>query len=1212
MTENSLQEYILIQTQLRRYLSLLRSDKLYNQKINRDEAVRELITTEETYVSRLRTLVEVFKKPLVEATRVKAVLKLSEIDSIFLNVEEIYIAHQTDLLKKISKRWENWRHGQKIGDVFEEISKFLSLYGVYCGNYEDSFKELERLRKKRSRFRNRLFEMKQHPDTKKMDIISFLILPVQRVPRYNLLLSEILKHTPKEHPDYENLSIALEKTKELSNEINKKIQEYERLTKLTEIQSYFDSSLRDLVKPNRDLEKTSVLGNISKANTIQKRYFFLFTDILIIADRKLIKFRQRFSTHLGMCWILDLPNTNDFSNLFLFVTPKKTIVTICKSHKDKKKWMEVISKCIDKLVEKNPKLLKKKANVLLPKKFIMSLNAKLGTIRMIQTLKPTGTGSFISKDVFSNEYIFQNGIENLSKRRTSVSLFSSGISSDSFDITQLKTLNEQQKQLQEKSRQKTKEQKAKLSRASVMTLGRSNSRHADTRKSISEINYGKRNSLEKEMNTSKMSSLNTKKTKQQPQLNNRGKNKKIRRLRVSHKVLLELRKGKEKPNLPNKKNRNSTLDKPISKNKIQILIESASKTPPTLPNRKSRSLSNPIIPKKYKNKKDEGEMKVEKKEREEEKKKGREREKEKKKKKNEKEKGKKKDQGKGKGKKDEKKREKKKKKEEGKGKGNGKRKDMEKEKTIKKGKGIKDKNEKQNDREKRREREKENDKEKEPKREQKKVTPQLTSKITGKTMPSRPAPNLFQRVNQNNKQPKIVHKNNPSNFHNLWLQYESSDQWQQQFDSENSDTDSYEYSNSSLEENDLSDEDLNIVNNNIKMQSIKNENVKEDDEMINKDQSNGNQEKEVRVVKEVNNIKNERWGVKKIERDDENEEEKELPPELPPKLPPRGKGASLITKIQTKNNSSTINQNIHNTKNNDSSQNVKKNNNAKNQDLKAEEIKTTNQQTNLNQIKKRPPINKPLPPKPPKKDYKVPNNKTQVAKKTSITKILEISQKAPLPILPKRTNSQTNNNKNEIKIKNNQNENTMPPKLPSRKLIKRNKKQPIQNNNVSPKLPPKRFPKNNNYKKIEKKEISEFEKKFQLMNQKRNVRQKKLSEQKSKPTDQGNDQPSPNKNSINKCQIGNQLNSTTKSNQNTINRKVISKPMPTLPVNNKSTNNNNNNLNTVSNQKIPSTNNTIPKTIFSPLDKIPKQPRDRQSLRLKMNIAKSYKRNIKH
>jgi hypothetical protein len=37
---------------------------------------------------------------------------------------------------------------------------------------------------------------------------SYLILPVQRIPRYQMLLSDLVKHTSPEHPDYHNLLTA--------------------------------------------------------------------------------------------------------------------------------------------------------------------------------------------------------------------------------------------------------------------------------------------------------------------------------------------------------------------------------------------------------------------------------------------------------------------------------------------------------------------------------------------------------------------------------------------------------------------------------------------------------------------------------------------------------------------------------------------------------------------------------------------------------------------------------------------------------------------------------------------------------------------------------------------------------------------------------------------------------------------------------------------
>ena len=43
------------------------------------------------------------------------------------------------------------------------------------------------------------------PDQSNHDLKSMLIMPIQRIPRYKMLLDDLKKHTPQNHPDYQNL-----------------------------------------------------------------------------------------------------------------------------------------------------------------------------------------------------------------------------------------------------------------------------------------------------------------------------------------------------------------------------------------------------------------------------------------------------------------------------------------------------------------------------------------------------------------------------------------------------------------------------------------------------------------------------------------------------------------------------------------------------------------------------------------------------------------------------------------------------------------------------------------------------------------------------------------------------------------------------------------------------------------------------------------------
>ncbi len=60
----------------------------------------------------------------------------------------------------------------------------------------------------------------RHPDAHLEDLQSLLLLPVQRIPRYCLLLTDFLKLTPPGHPDREMLQKALAKIQETATYVN--------------------------------------------------------------------------------------------------------------------------------------------------------------------------------------------------------------------------------------------------------------------------------------------------------------------------------------------------------------------------------------------------------------------------------------------------------------------------------------------------------------------------------------------------------------------------------------------------------------------------------------------------------------------------------------------------------------------------------------------------------------------------------------------------------------------------------------------------------------------------------------------------------------------------------------------------------------------------------------------------------------------------------
>ena len=77
---------------------------------------------------------------------------------------------------------------------------------------------------------------------------SLLIQPVQRIPRYRLLFGELLKYTPKDHPDYESTVGALRRIEEVAIHVNESVRDKENQEKLLAIEESFSNKCPVCVK----------------------------------------------------------------------------------------------------------------------------------------------------------------------------------------------------------------------------------------------------------------------------------------------------------------------------------------------------------------------------------------------------------------------------------------------------------------------------------------------------------------------------------------------------------------------------------------------------------------------------------------------------------------------------------------------------------------------------------------------------------------------------------------------------------------------------------------------------------------------------------------------------------------------------------------------------------------------------------------------------
>jgi hypothetical protein len=166
-------------------------------------------------------------------------------------------------------------------------------------------------------------------------------MPVQRIPRYNLLLEELLSHTSSQHPDYHDLCKALKMMKEVANIVNESLNS-EMSDNIIKIQKAFIREI-DILAPDRKFIRQGSAFALVEKGRKEKVTLFLFNDIILIA-KKHHKLRQHISLLTSSIKKPDTLIENEDPNLcFILNTPMKVWTFITKSKNERDSWITDIT-----------------------------------------------------------------------------------------------------------------------------------------------------------------------------------------------------------------------------------------------------------------------------------------------------------------------------------------------------------------------------------------------------------------------------------------------------------------------------------------------------------------------------------------------------------------------------------------------------------------------------------------------------------------------------------------------------------------------------------------------------------------------------------------------------------------------------------------------------------------------------------------------------
>lgn len=119
----------------------------------------------------------------------------------------------------------------------------------------------------------------------KLALDSLLIKPIQKWPRYELLLQRLIKYTESSHPDHNLLVSALKKVHEQLQKLNCTEREALELEQLREIEGLIEG-LIELVANDRQYLRHDLVSMTAGGGTRKERALFLFSDLLLVTSIK--------------------------------------------------------------------------------------------------------------------------------------------------------------------------------------------------------------------------------------------------------------------------------------------------------------------------------------------------------------------------------------------------------------------------------------------------------------------------------------------------------------------------------------------------------------------------------------------------------------------------------------------------------------------------------------------------------------------------------------------------------------------------------------------------------------------------------------------------------------------------------------------------------------------------------------------------------------
>lgn len=246
-------------------------------ELKRREAIHELISSEQQYLSDIQTLTKLFSEPM----RKMDIINAEKEKALFCNLAAIEQLHRdfNAQLQSVSGDMAT------LSEPLAQCAARFAVYGEYCANLAYAKYALEREKKHNIRFSDFLEAGRDLRQSRRMDLWDLLDFPRRRLQRYPLLTKTVLHYTSPGTEDHASLTAAIAQLEAAIASIDVAVSQHSRAT-LIDLQASLDfahSEAIDLVEENKVMMAAvdCRLKNIGKDVRL-----LLFSHVMLIVKEK--------------------------------------------------------------------------------------------------------------------------------------------------------------------------------------------------------------------------------------------------------------------------------------------------------------------------------------------------------------------------------------------------------------------------------------------------------------------------------------------------------------------------------------------------------------------------------------------------------------------------------------------------------------------------------------------------------------------------------------------------------------------------------------------------------------------------------------------------------------------------------------------------------------------------------------------------------------